>query len=308
MSTAAAHTIAGCSVSDGKAATLALQGAYHEWPAHAWLVVAVGLATLFGPTYSTLAATLWQSEEYAHGPIVLGITLWLLWQRRTEIARAAKPAGALAWALLIFGLILYVVGRSQEILVSEVAAQVPLLAATIALIYGWRAVRVGAFPILFLLFMIPLPAFVVVALTSELKELVSQLAEATLYSVGYPIARQGVAIHIGPYRLLVVDACSGLYSIASLAAIGVLYLYLVRRPYAWCNALILLSIIPVAIAANVSRVILLILMTYHFGADAGQGFLHGFAGVTLFLIALILLLIIDWLLKIVCRPSGRDAL
>jgi exosortase len=114
-----------------------------------------------------------------------------------------------------------------------------------------------------------------------------------LHLAGYPIARSGVVITVGHYQLLVADACSGLNSMFSLSALGVLFMYLTRRAGVAHNAIMLASILPIAFAANIVRVVALILITYHFGDAAGQGFLHGAAGILLLLVALGILLSLD---------------
>lgn len=275
-----------------------------------WLALlappAIGLAVLFAPTFRELAQTIWQSEEQGHGPIILAVSAWLLWQQRDALAAAAgRGAGASAWALLVFGLLLYVLGRSQDILLFEVGSLIPLLAGALAALFGWGVVRRAAFPLLFLVFMVPLPAAIIDALTGPLKQVVSEIAEELLYAAGYPVARTGVILSVGQYQLLVADACSGLNSMFSLGALGLLYLYLLRHPQPWRNAVLLLSILPIAFLANVVRVMILVLVTYHYGDEAGQGFIHGAAGMVLFLVALGLLVGLDAVLGLVARFTGR---
>ena len=191
------------------------------------------------------------------------------------------------------GLLLYAVGRSQEILLFEVGSQIPVLLGALLIALGGKAARVLWFPLFFLLFMIPLPGFLVDAVTGPLKQQVSVLAEDSLYALGYPIARSGVMLTIGPYQLLVADACSGLHSMISLSAMGSLYLYLMHYRNRVKNGLLIASILPIAFAANVVRVLVLVLVTYHFGDAAGQGFMHGFAGIVLFAAALLGLFALD---------------
>jgi len=122
--------------------------------------------------------------------------------------------------------------------------------------------------------------------TKDLKELVANVAESAIYVLGYPIARDGVVITIGQYQLLVAEACSGMNSIISLSAIGLVYLYLVPPKRVWQYLATVLCIVPIAVAANIVRIMLLILITYHLGDAAGQGFLHEFAGLAMFAFAL----------------------
>ena len=145
--------------------------------------------------------------------------------------------------------------------------------------------------------MVPLPGLLVEMITGALKAQVSLVAENLLYFAGYPIARNGVILSIGQYKLLVADACSGLNSMFSLSALGLLYLYMMQYRNWLHIGLMLLAILPIAFIANVIRVLILVLITYYFGDAAGQGFAHMAAGMVLFIIALLLLLGFDAVLR-----------
>ena len=116
---------------------------------------------------------------------------------------------------------------------------------------------------------------------------------------GYPIGRNGVVLQIGQYMLLVADACAGLHTLFTLEALGLLYLNIVRHDSLMRNVALAIFIIPISFTANVIRVLVLTLITYHFGDAAGQGFLHGFAGMVLFLSALLLIMGVDSILQYV---------
>lgn len=271
-----------------------------------WLLLIAGWAIAYGPTYWDLAQGIWRSEEQFHGAIVLLVSAWLLLMRPQPVAGTADAAGSPASAtprpvagagLFGLGLALYVLGRSQDILLLEVGSQMPVLAGALLALGGRAVLRAHWFPLVFLVFMVPLPGALVDALTGQLKQWVSVVAENLLYLLGYPVARQGVMLVIGPYQLLVADACSGLYSMFSLSALGVLYMHLSGRRSALHNGLMLASILPIAFCTNVVRVVALVLVTYHLGDEAGQGFLHGMAGIVLILVALGLLFVLDGLLS-----------
>jgi len=271
----------------------------------AWAPLVLGVLALLLPTYLRLNGTLWNDEAYEHGIIVTAVFWWLAWRKREELAVLPTAGAPGAGGIVLFiGLFLYFVGRTQNLPLFEVTAHIPILAGVLLLVWGPAALRALWFPLLFLVFMIPLPGFVLVAMTSRLKQYVSVAAETLLYHAGYPIARDGVVISIGPYRMLVADACSGLNSIYSLAALGVLYMHLTFRKSWLRNSVLLAAIVPIACVANVVRVMVLILITYHFGDEAGQGFLHSTSGVLLFVFALLTLMGLDELMKRVLRPSG----
>ena len=276
-----------------------------------WVPVGIGLCLLYVPTYVRLWNGVWQSEEQGHGPLILAVIAWLLWERRTAFVEGdPRPQSALGWAVLLVGLLSYVVGRSQDILILEVGSHIAVIAGSILIVRGTKLLKTVWFPIVFFVFMVPLPGILVDALTGPLKRHVSEVAEHLLYLAGYPIARSGVTLTIGQYQLLVADACSGLHSLYSLLALGLLFLYLTRRSSWLQTAVIGLAILPIAFAANVVRVILLVLITYYFGDEVGQGFIHGFTGIVLFVAALILLFGIDAMLGLVVRrglPFRRRA-
>lgn len=267
-----------------------------------WPLV-LGLAALYVPTYVSLNGGAWNQEANAHGPIVLMVLLWMVW--RTRAAFRETPGDdtmpVTGTALALFGLLLYVVGRSQSIILFEVGSHIPLLAGLLLALQGRGVALKFWFPLLFLGFMVPLPGFVIDGITGSLKEQVSAITENLLYAVGYPVARTGVVLTVGQYQLLVADACSGLNSMISLSAMGLLYTYLLGGSNWRRTAILLLSVLPIAFLANVVRVVTLVLVTYHLGDAAGQGFIHESAGIFLFVAALLLLFAFDALLGVVFR-------
>jgi exosortase B len=149
--------------------------------------------------------------------------------------------------------------------------------------------------------MVPLPGALVDAVTQPMKMAVSYCAELLMGGLGYPISRTGVILYVGQYQLLVADACAGLHTLFTLEALGLLYMNLVRHQSALRNILLAILIVPISFSANVIRVIVLCLVTYHLGDEAGQGFLHGFAGMVLFMAALSLIIGTDTALRMAVR-------
>lgn len=268
-----------------------------------WLPVAAGLAALYVPTILASATTIWQTEQHAHGPLIVAVVAWLVWDNRRFFCDARSGAAPLiGWSLVLLGLMSYVLGRSQTIPLLDIGSFVPVTAGAILVLRGWPGLKMVWFPILFSAFAIPLPGLIVDAATGPLKQSVSSIAESILYVTGYPIARSGVVLNVGQYQLLVADACSGLNSMFSLSALGMVYLYLMRDRSKLHVGLIVACILPIAFAANIVRVMILVLVTYHFGDAAGQGFIHGFAGMILFLVALLMLFGLDSVLSVFLKP------
>lgn len=269
-----------------------------------WLVALAGFGAMYLPIYWWAFNTIWQSDDQAHGVIVLVVVAWLFWQQYRAIVDAPpRPAPVSGWIAFACGLLAYFIGRALSISILELGSQIPVLLGVLLILGGWPAVRAAWFPLAYIVFMIPLPGPLVDVLTGPLKHWISVIAEQTLYTVGYPIARDGVILTIGQYQLLVADACSGLHSMFSLSALGVLFMYMTARASLLHNAIMLASILPIAFAANIVRVMALVLVTYHLGDEAGQGFLHGAAGIILMVVALLILFLMDAVLARLIRPS-----
>jgi len=267
-----------------------------------WLPVVAGLLALYVPTFYAAGTTFWQDDEHAHAPIILAVILWLVWQKRAALTAPGRRLPAAGFALLTFGLLLYVLGRSQEISFLEISSLTPVAAGVLLAMRGPRALRAFWFPLCFVAFMLPLPGFFVDALTGPLKQHISEIVEQVLYTAGYPIARTGVMLTIGQYQMLVADACSGLNTMFSLSALGLLFMYITARASVLHNLIMLAGILPIAFVANIIRVLILMLVTYHFGDEAGQGYLHGAAGIVLLMSALSVLLMLDAALAWIFKP------
>ncbi len=264
-----------------------------------WLPIAVGLLFLYVPTFYSLATGLWTNEDQAHGPIILLLSLWLMIRQWPDMLKVSdgKSITNTGWVVFLAGLLCYVIGRSQQILVFEISSFILILSAILLIKKGFVALKVMWFPLFFLLFMIPLPGSLVSFLTMPMKMAVSYVAEQILFLFDYPIARNGVILQIGQYQLLVADACAGLQTLLTLEALGLFYLNLVNHSSVYRNVILAILVVPISFSANVIRVIVLTLITYHFGDAAGQGFLHDFAGMVLFVSALVLILSVDGILQ-----------
>lgn len=270
-----------------------------------WLLI-LGALALFIPTIVMVAQDSWSTEQGAHGPVVLATGLWLVLRMRKSFTPLIEPGSmTLALPLLIAFLIVYALGRISGTPEIEGYALYAVLVVTAYAYLGARAMRMIWFPVLYFFFLFPPPDSVVAAVTQPLKLGISRAAVALLDSFGFPIARTGVIITVDQYDILVAAACSGLNSIISLSAIGLFYIYM-RHNANWRYALLLMvAIVPVAILANFIRVIVLILVTYYFGDPVAQGFLHGFAGMTMFAIALLGIFGIDMLVSPLRRRLAK---
>lgn len=283
--------------------------------ARAWLplptdivVLCLGLLGMYALTVHDLlqdgSGGLWSKEEHSHGPIMLTLALWLAWNRWREYVPPTGPVNGqwLAWPLFVFGAILFAGGRSLGIIYFEVGSFIPMLAGFVLLVGGYPLLAHLKFPVFFCLFMVPLPGFLLDPISHFVKEKISIVVSDLLWAWGYPISRTGVVLNIGPYQLLVADACAGMRTLFMLEAMGIFYLNVIRHSSWLRNVGLAILIVPISFTANMIRVLALTLITYHFGDEAGQGFMHGFAGIVLFASAMLLMMGLDTALR---KLSGR---
>lgn len=271
-----------------------------------WLLV-IGLLVTVLPTLVSLARGPWSMESGVHGPIVVATGGWLIARRLPEI-RAYRRGGSFALAIAGVGVAvpMYAFGRAYDFISIEVASLLLAMVSVAYYYFGSTVIRMMWFPIFYLGFVIPIPGWVLDTVTQPLKLLVSEVVTNGLAAFGYPVARVGVTIYVASYQLLVEDACAGLNSLVSLSAIGLFYVYMLRGSN-WRYSLLLLAlVIPIAIAANMIRVAALVLITYHFGNAAAQGYLHNFAGMVTFTSALLFIFLVDKILTPVRNALASD--
>lgn len=271
------------------------------WP------ILISMLIMFVPAFLWLGQNTWSQENQAHGPIVLAIGLWLIFRLNNDLCSLianGRRNEIVGWFILVFGSAIYIIGKALTIDLLLAASFIVITLGLFLVVAGWRAVRLMWFPLFFMLFMLPLPSSLVSALTLPMKTAVSYVAESILYAMDYPVSRSGVIIQIGQYQMLVADACAGLHTLFTLEAIGLLYLNMMGYKNTLRNLIVAFMVIPISFTANTIRVLVLILITYYFGDEAGQGFLHGFAGMLLFGAALVLLMTFDSALGYVMRKFG----
>ena len=260
------------------------------------IIFAIGLAVIVLPTMIQVARVSWSTEQGGHGPIVLATGIWLLW-RELKTGNAEPRPGKLTTGLVLMAplMAIFLLSRITGVLEIEAFAMYGALITAAYLLVGGAVLRTIWFPLVYLAFTLPPPDTVVAAVTQPIKIAISSGVVSLLDLVGYPVASSGVTIQIGQYQLLVAAACAGLNSIVTLGALCLFYVYLRHRSNFTAFVVMSLAAIPVAIVSNFVRVLVLVLVTYHFGDSAAQGFMHDFAGLLMFAVALLTVFGIDQL-------------
>jgi exosortase len=258
------------------------------------LVLALGCALLVLPTLYQVARDSWSTEQGGHGPLVLVTGIWALWRELKGRTIETRPGKAIvAVPLLVLALAAFTVARITGVLEIEAFAMYGALICAAYLLFGGALIRAVWFPLVYLAFTLPPPDTVVAFVTQPIKIAISSWTVSLLHLFGYPVASSGVTIQIGQYELLVAAACAGLNSIVTLTALCLFYVYLRHRSNPTAFLVIAIAAIPVAIISNFARVLVLVLVTYHFGDAAAQGFIHDFAGLLMFAVALLTIFGID---------------
>lgn len=273
------------------------------------LLFAAGLMALTLPTMLDVARDNWTTEQGAHGPIVMVTGIWLLLRElRSGPLRIVAGNWIVALVIAVPLLVVYCLARISGIIEIEAFAMYAALVIFVYCMWGMALLKRIWFPIIYLMFIFPPPNTLFAIVTQPLKILISEMAFRCLDYFNYPIAESGVVIQIGPYQMLVAAACAGLNSLISLTALGLFYTYIRHRSSFVYMVFLSICILPISIIANLVRVLLLLLITYHFGEAVGQGFFHEFAGVSMFATALLCIFGLDWIAMSVLDLSTKRRL
>jgi exosortase len=245
----------------------------------------VAMIAAYLPVLKNLIIVWANSDEYSHGFFIIPLAVYMIWRKRNLI-QAIKPIPS--WnGLIALTAVLIVYVLSSIMRISTVSSFTFLLciAAIVLFLYGFEMLRIVSFPIFFLLLMIPVPEQVYSSVTLQLQLLVSKFSYAIASIAGIPIFREGNIIHLPNRTLQVVEACSGIRSLISLLTLCLVIGYFGLQSNA-LRALLAISSIPIAVAVNVIRVLLLITAFYFFQIDLTEDPLHTYLGVAIFIIAL----------------------
>lgn len=260
------------------------------------MVLALAAAALaYWPVGRGMVSDWMNDENYSHGFVVVLVSGYLVWQRRERLL--SQPVRPSAWGLVIAlgaTLMLLAGWLASELFTMRFSLLVFLCGAIIHW-FGWRVMGVLAGPVAYLILMIPIPATVYDAVAFPLKLLVTKASVTVLKALGVMVVREGNIMMFPNITLEVVNACSGLRSLTSLLALGLAYVMLFVK-VGWQKLALVLLIFPVALAANMIRVIGTGLLAQYFGQAAAEGFFHEFAGLVIFMSSLGILLGVHQLL------------
>lgn len=251
-------------------------------------VVFLALFLLYLPFFKTLVEAWESNADYSHGYFIPCISLFMVYSLRDRL-RSEVP-GCSLWGvpLLILGLALLLAGKIGSEFFLQRCSFLVCLTGILLFLAGRRIFAILAFPVAYLLFMIPLPAIIWNKLAFPLQLLGSAITEQLVRLLGIPIFREGNVLHLVETTLEVVAACSGLRSLVTMFALSALLVFFANMPR-WKKCLLFFSAAPVAIVANILRLTGTALLASKYGGAVAQGFLHDFSGMVVFAIGLALL-------------------
>lgn len=253
-----------------------------------FLVIAVALLVLYFPIAKRLVNQWRTDENFSHGWLVPPFSAYVLWEKRKQLAALPSRPAWSGLAVLGFGLLVLAAGvTGAELFLSRVSFLFVLVGLT-ALTFGWNHVRAAAFPITFLLLMIPIPAIVLNQITFPLQRVASILATDILRALGVPVFREGNIIGLAKKSLEVAKACSGLRSLMVITTLAIVYGYLLE-PRNSIRLVLALASIPIAVIANSLRIVFTALVVQYGDAEMAEGFYHKVSGWLIFVISIAIL-------------------
>lgn len=264
-------------------------------------------ATSFGLLYQHVLVKLgrdWSVDEnYSHGFLIVPLALYFAWERRQPLQQAAARPSMLGLFVAAGSLAVLVAGTlGAELFLMRISI-VGFIAGVVVFTWGWEHARILAFPIAFLLLMIPLPAILFNQLAFPLQLLASRCGEWALQLFHIPVLREGNVIILANTTLEVAEACSGIRSLVSLLTLGIVLGYF-TNPRGPMRTAIALATVPVAIATNGIRVAGTGIAAHYMGPEAATGFLHEFSGWLMFLVAFAMLVLLQRAL-LIAMPLGQ---
>jgi exosortase len=273
----------------------------------ATVLLLAGLAAVYWQVFVRLIDAWIVDGNYSHGWLIIPIAAYFAWERRDKLAATPLRPSWFGLVVFAFGVLVLLAGlMGSEFFLSRVSL-IFTLAGIVLFLFGWAHLRILAFPLAFLLLMIPLPAIVFNKIAFPLQLLASQVGESAISAANIPVLREGNVLVLANTSLEVAEACSGIRSLVSLITLGLVFGYF-ADPRGWVRTLIVASTIPVAIISNAARVAGTGILAHYYGPSAAEGFFHEFSGWIVFIVAFVMILAIQRvILRLAPKPRVATA-
>jgi len=233
---------------------------------------------------------------YSHGFLILPISLFLAWRKRREILKTPVAPTFWGYPFVLGAVALLLAGDFFGFSVFGQLSIVPMLVGLCLVLLGKGHFKILWFPLAFLLFMIPIPASMTQSIALNLKLFATECAVLAAQALTLPIIREGSFVHFGNDHLLIGEVCGGLRSLIALFAIGALMAYF-SKSRLWARFLILVCSGPIAVIANVFRILTLCVVGYFWGSRVAAGTFHDVSGLFIFAVAFFLFFCLEALVR-----------
>jgi exosortase len=261
------------------------------------------MLALYYPFILTMTEDWRTNANYSHGYLIPFISAYMIWALREQLAEIEIKPSCWGLVLIVFGLLqLFIAKVGSEYFLQRTSIIIVLYGISIFMI-GWRMTRCIWMPLIFLAFMIPLPAIVWNRIAFPLQLFSSSLTESAVRALGMPILREGNVLHLPQTTLEVVDACSGLRSLTTMLALGAAFTFVVNQD-TWKKWALFLSAVPIAVLVNIIRLTATAVLASWYGGEVAQGFLHDFSGLLVFAAGIALLISVQTLLGKIATGQG----
>ncbi len=252
----------------------------------------VPLAWIFGDSVMEMASK-WGDESYSHAYLLPFVALYLAYLRVPRIKAVGIRPCWIGVVLVVLGLGLGLLGELGTLYsVMQYAFLITIYGLLLAVL-GWPAFRQLSGVLLLLLFLVPLPNFLYNNFSAWLQLMSSQLGVGIIRLFGIGVFLEGNVIDLGPYKLEVAEACSGLRYLFPLMSLGFIAAYIFRGSW-WQKAVLFLSTMPISILMNSFRIGIIGVLVEYWGKTMAEGFLHDFEGWIVFMGCAVLLLVEMW--------------
>jgi exosortase len=267
-----------------------------------------GLLWAYWPVLAEMAGKWFNNPQYSHAYLVPAFSAYLLWQGRERLSGATLSPAWWGLAPLLVGIALRLGGAYVGLGWFEAVSLLPVLAGAALLLGGWAALRWSWVAIAFLAFMIPLPYRVETGLSGPLQQVATYISAYSLQTMGWPAFTEGNVILLNESRIGVVEACNGLGMMLLFFALATGVALVIDRPWP-DRVLLVLSAAPIAVVANVARIVSTSVLYETAGKRCGDLVFHDLAGWLMMPLALSLLCLELKLISLVLveRPAEEDA-
>jgi len=258
-------------------------------------IICIGI--LYFTVFKSLVYDWINLPDFSHGFFIPLISLYIVWERIDKLDNAPIKPSNYGLGIIFLGLVFFFIGNLGGESFSLRFSFLIVLTGIVVFLLGWDVFKILLLPILFLIFMIPLPSVIMVNITFPMQLFASNVAEQSLQLFGIPVLRDGNVIHLADTSLEVAEACSGIRSLISLLALGTIFAYFTKKML-WQRALLIFLCFPIAIFVNAFRVSATGVLANYYGISVAQGFFHDFSGYLLFLVAFVLMVVVGVILSI----------